>query len=269
MKKLIVILLFSVLILFSFVSAQQWSGVRFPAGTATGIEDVFNGIAESLSPIAVALLGSDSDGILDGDQLFVKVLVFILVLVFINASVKKMPLLQDKSVSAFLVAAIISIIGVRFITTERLIEFIWLPANTFAAAFVAIITFGAFFFLIETFDSRVIRRFSWTTILFIFTYFAISRINDAAVSDTGIVVSWIYLGIALISGILILADRKIHAMLYTGAHNKIVDRSKRIQAINIQGEIDDLYKTLARTVTPADRTAVEAQIATKEATLKT
>ena len=272
MKKLSVVVLLSLLLVssFGFVSAQaNFFGAGRYQSSVNGVDNVVNNIAEFLSPLAVFLLGSDSDGILQGDQLFVKVLVFLLVLTIVLAAARKMPLLQDKPTSSFFVAAIVSIIGVRFITTDRLIEFIWLPANTFAASFVAIAVFATLFFTIEMFDSRVVRRFSWVLILCTFFYFSIDRINNPPPGVEGNGVSWMYLIVALASGVLIFADRQIHAILYTGAHNKIVDRGKRIQAINLQYEIDELYRTLARATTPGERSAVQAQINTKTAALQT
>ena len=83
MKKLSVVVLLSLLLVssFGFVSAQaNFFGAGRYQSSVNGVDNVVNNIAEFLSPLAVFLLGSDSDGILQGDQLFVKVLVFLLVL---------------------------------------------------------------------------------------------------------------------------------------------------------------------------------------------
>ena len=50
---------------------------------------------------------------------------------------------------------------------------------------------------------------------------------------------------------------------------KIVDRGKRIKAVRVMGEIEDLYDDLTRAKTDADRTAVKGEIDAKEKILKT
>lgn len=267
MKKFGVFVFLSLILISGFVSAQS---------VGQSVEGFLNDFSAAISPIARFILGSDSgfgffgesNAVLSGDNLAVKLLVFLLVFIFAAAGVRNIPIFQEKPASSFLVAAIISIIGVRFITTEALVDLIWLPTTTFTVALTSIIPFIIFFFLIEGFDSRVLRKFSWSTYLVIFLYFAISRRDELNVVGGTFSAAWIYLIIAALSGALIFFDRDIHAMFRRQGLEKIKDRSKRLQAIEVASSIDDLYSKLARAKDAGDRRAIEQEIKTKEANLK-
>jgi hypothetical protein len=261
MKKFGVLFVLSLFLVSGFVSAQSFSNP---------IEGVVDGIAGIFSPIARALFGSGQESVLNGEEIFIKFLVFLLVLIFGAAAAKNIPLLKDKPFSSFLVAAIIGVIGVRYVTTPELINTLWLPTSTFAVALTSIIPFALFFFLIEGFDSSVLRKFGWTTYLVIFLYFTITRWPALKVGPGDYAnAALIYLVIAVVSGILIFADRQIHAMFRYRSIKGITDSVKKVQAEKISAEIDDLYVQLSRAKTSAGRAAIEQQISILETNLKT
>lgn len=272
MKKLSVVVLLSLLLVssFGFVSAQGVGSGNTGNKFGTLIVGLFEGLADAIEPVSKYFLGSAPEGDSSAESVAVKFLVFLLVFVFAAAAARRIPLLENNPTSSFLVAAIISILSVRFITTPDLVHLIWLPTTTFAVALTSIIPFVIFFFLIEGFDSSILRKFGWSTYLVIFIFFAVSRSDDLKLGD-GVLqnASAIYFFIALLSGCLILFDSKIHAMFRYQGIKSIRDKTKRIQAVNLSTEIDELYKTLARATSPADRTAIKGMINTKETTLKT
>lgn len=263
MKKFGVLFILSLLLISGFVSAQ--SSVSFNSD----VEGFLNDVSAALSPIAKYFLGSVNDGVLTTEDLFVKFLVFLLVFIFTAAAAKRIPLLEDKPTSAFIVAAIVSIAGVRFITTQEIIATLWLPSSTFAVALSSILPFILFFFLIEGFDSSILRKFGWTTYFVIFGYFTIFRWRDLKFGNQDYwSAAWIYLIISLLSGLLILYDRQFHSMSRRMGISKISDRNKRIQAVGLAAEIDELYVRLTQARTSADRSAIESEIRNKETNLK-
>lgn len=262
MKKLGLFVFLSMLLVSSFVSAQ---------GVSQSVEGFLNDVTSAIYPVARFILGSTGDANVTADLFAVKIFVLILVMVFVAAAVKRMPLLQDRPVSSFIVSVVVAIIGVRFITTPDLINLIWLPTSTLAVALTAIIPFAVFFFVIEGFQSSVLRRAGWTAYSVIYLYFAISRWSDPSLifgtnkSATG---AWIYLIIAGVSLILIFWDREVRIMFRRSSIANITDRHKRIQAVHTQAQIDDLVKELSNASTPADRAAIKTEIAAKQETLK-
>ncbi len=261
MKKLGVFVFLSLLLVSSFVSAQ-------PVGA--NIEQFLNQVSEAIFPVAKYLLGSGETND-TADSLAVKVFAFILVMVFVAAALKNLPLFEDKPVSSFIVSGVVAILGVRFITTPELINLIWLPSTVLTVALTAIIPFAVFFFVIEGFRSTVIRKAGWVAYLVIYVYFAWSRWNDPTLligSSDNTTGAWIYLIIAGISLVCLIFDREIRLLWRHQAIANISDRHKRIQAVHVQGEIDDLIKELGRAQNPQDRTAIRADITQKQQDLR-
>lgn len=261
MKKLGVLFLLSIFLVSSFVSAQGTSNAN--------VESFLNDVSSAIFPVAKYLLGSGETND-TADSLAVKLFAFILVMVFVAAALKNLPLFEDKPVYSFIASSIVAILGVRFITTPELINLIWLPSTVLTVALTAIIPFAVFFFVIEGFRSTVLRKAGWAAYLVIYVYFAVSRWNDSTLligssnSTTG---AWIYLIIAGISGVCLIADREIRLLWRNQSIANISDRHKRIQAIQVQTDIEDLAKKLVNAQNPQDRAAINTELLQKKANL--
>ncbi len=264
-KRVIVFSLLSLIflsLLTGFVSAADISKT-----IQTGLDD----FAAVATPIAAFLVGGFGSA-LTGEELLGKFLVFALVLTIVTLSARQIPLVGDRKGIAFLVALIISMLGVRYITTKEILETVWLPNSVLALTIASLFPFIIFFFFIEGFDSSGIRKIGWTTYLVIFAFLGGTRWDALKITSgpfSGYNAAWIYLIIAVISGLLLIFDKNIRVMFRMREVGKITDRKRRIQAVKVSDEISELYGLLAKATTPADRKAIETDIKAKEAILKT
>src|SRR6185436_11514323 len=85
---------------------------------------------------------------------FIKVLVFILLVGMIGYAVRRVPGIGDKSLLVVLISVIVSLISVRYITSEALVNFIWLPYGVLGIFLASVFPFIIGFFFIESFRSR-------------------------------------------------------------------------------------------------------------------
>lgn len=263
----VIALVFVSLVLVStLVSAQTF---------AQNVESFLDGLARILEPLARFVVGGgDSLTPLSSEQLFVKFIVFFLVLAMVTLAVSRFPLLQGKKFISFVIAFLIAMLGVRFITSDELINTIWLPYGVLAVSISALLPFIIFFFFLEGFDSTLIRKFGWSSFIVFYLGLAFVRWDDFDIVSSGtgweaFNLAWIYAAIAGLGLLLLIFDRGIRAMIRRASVRDIQDRKKRVQAARVLGEIDDLYKDLAKTTDPQSRTAIQAEITNKEATLKT
>src|SRR3989344_4569335 len=154
---------------FPFVSAQQLPPV----------EDVINGIVSSLEGIFTPISSSLFGGGDSNEFLFAKILLAILLFAVINAVVKKVPIFREQKGVAIIVALVISILAVRFISENQLVAGILLPYGTLGVGLTTILPFLIFFYFIH--DSEIGpfgRRVSWFFFILVFLILWYSKGSD-------------------------------------------------------------------------------------------
>ena len=264
MKKLgVVALVFVSLVLLStFVSAQ---------GIAGDIQKVIDKVSEAANPIAKFFVGdidaADLGGLSAGEALFAKVLVFFIVLTIVSLAVRTVPRIGDSKGVSFLVSLLVTMLGVRYITSGSLIKTIWLPSGALGVALAAFLPFVIFFFFMQGFESAVFRKVGWTAFLVIFFGLAVMRWSEFAVTGSfnG---AWLYVIVAGLSLLMFLFDKSIHAMMVVQGLMKVTDANKRIEAANVVNEIDKLRTQLRTTNDTTARNDILKKIGIEEKKIK-
>jgi len=222
-------------------------------------------------PVVRALLGP-VDGVGNfppGEVLFVKLLVFILLIGVIFIAFKRVPQFKDKPNISMLVAVIVSLIAVRYMTVAGLINFIWLPYGVLGVVLSSAIPFIVGFFFVQGFDNSVIRRIFWTAFFVIFAFLGILRWPE--LTTTGAWYSnlaFAYIFIAIISLILILNDRKIHSLIEFSEIESRLSGDRRIRAADVHSEIENLQRRLTQDISSDARREIEKRIKEKKKVLK-
>lgn len=210
-----ILFLFLSIFLISFVSAQSFDQfvegandvIRFLLGDVTGVS-----------------------GAGAGEVLFVKLLVFIVILSIVNLAVQRVPGFAGRTGVSFIIAVAVSMLSVRYITTASLINFIWLPYGVIGVLLSSLFPFLIGFFFIQGFDSSIIRKVGWTGFFVIFIGLGWMRWSDFAAEVWYKNFALIYVVIALISLLLIWFDRDIHAKFLLAAIEK---KGADINALNV------------------------------------
>lgn len=243
MKKLSVVVLLSLFLVSSFVSAQVLESI------ADGAKNFYNTIFE---PFGQFLLGSNTT---DGELFFAKLLLFIMLASIVWYALDKFPPTQGKR--SLIISLIVSILSVRYITPEW-INTIILPYGAFAIAVTALIPLILFFFLVETGlqGHPALRKICWIFAAVVFVGLFFYRINVIPPGKEDFNPAYIYLIATVASVIFLIADETIQRAFTKARYANI----NEIKKIKIEAELVEEYnkysKQLADGVLPESRARV-------------
>lgn len=258
-----------IFILLCSVFLLRLVSAALPASLSYG-EDLADKSLESgpVVDILKILLGDFSSATSPTEYFLIKLLIFVLIFFVVNVAMRKFPQFGDNRIVGAGISLIVSAIAIRFITSEVLINFIWLPYGVLGVFFASFLPFVLGYLFIEQFDSSISRKVAWTSYVVIFIGLAYLRWEDLYLpSDNPLGDVWyanlgmLYLIIAFLSFLLIVFDRSIRGIMFRSSLRNIGDRKKRVHAARISNEIEDLRKELARTTDPGARNTLKNEIA--------
>ena len=273
MKKFGVIVLLSIMLLSLapvFVSAQ---GATTGAGFGASIQNFIDELALGATPIAKLFVGevsaTDLGGLSAGEALFAKVLVFFIVLTIVSLAVRTVPRVGDSRGISFIISLLITMLGVRYITSGALLNAVWLPSGTLAVVLATFLPFIIFFFFMQGFESTIVRKVGW--IAFVVIFFGLAYMRWDVFATTGsnkFNLAWMYVIIAGLSLIALVFDRSIHAMMAIQGLMRVKDDQKRANLIETAKRRRELLEELGRANSPVERANVMKQIKDADKTMK-
>lgn len=206
------------------VSAQTTTGTSAGNSAAKALNDFFS----FLRPIFDNLFGDYQTN----DFLLVKLLVLILLFVVIYMAVSKFPGLGTNKAVVFIVAAVVSILSVRYMTENQLLKGILLPYGVLGMALVTIIPFLIFFFFVHSTKMGGLgRRILWGIFGIVFLALFITRY-----SDIGQIGKYIYLGTTGLILISFIFDRGIHRYFFLQELNLFYKKAQSKSVASLQAE---------------------------------
>ena len=215
-----------------------------------------NGVKAFFGPIFKALLGETTD---EGN-FTAKILVFLLAVVVIAAVLNMVPGFADRMGINIIVSVIVSILGVRFLPAD-IFGALALPSSSLVASLTIGLPFIIYFFLLQRIGSPMVRRAGW--VLFAAVTISLWWINRT--KPFYIIYVFILIGCIIAFWF----DGVLHRFLGSARRERRVAGITRSQENRIITEIKDAQKALATATTPADRTAIKAEIESLKAALKT
>jgi len=227
-----------------------------------------------LNPILKWVLGASDTG----ELLLIKLLVFILMIAMALIAVGKVEIFEERTTIKWIIAAIIGVLGARFLTTAALVNFVWLPYGILGILLASILPFIIYFYFIESFDSPVVRKVGWVAFGVIYFVLGLSRWDQLAWSSVkthevnlfwvnlfNVTTTthawwqnfgWIYILIAVLSIVAILADKRIRGIYLMGLMTKRMSEQNQRRASQIVTEINYLESRLPHAADDAARTAI-------------
>ncbi len=206
---------------------------------AQSFDEVRRAVSDAATPILSFALGNVSE-----ELLFIKFLVFILLIVIIRFALIRMPGFEDKWTLAGVISVIVSLIAVRYITTDALVSFIWLPYGILGVALSTFLPLLIFFFFIESINSRAMRVIGWAAFIVIYIGLAIMRWDDFARGES-FNLAWFYVFIAVISGIILIFERSIRIRVMLGMIRRGEDTHSLVLKSELQEELRKINTVLA------------------------
>lgn len=193
MKKsgLLLASLLSLILASTFAAAQVELPTPSPGEVATGFIKFITGDLSSLG------LGLQP-------WILSKFLLIILLTVVLSKPAKQL-VGEDREGIAFLVSALVAILGTNFLATEQIVTAVLLPYGAFAVAMSVMIPLVLAFYFIEDLNHSVLRRIGWSVMFTGYIGLYWLRLGDLGWGPL-----WIYLGGALISLALIVMDGTVN-----------------------------------------------------------
>ncbi|MDO8459617.1 MAG: hypothetical protein Q7S74_00770 [Nanoarchaeota archaeon] len=219
------------------------------AGFNSQVDSFLSDAIDTVKPIFQYTLGADG---LDSSLFFVKVLLFFVMLAVLYIAVDKVPGISDRPVVTWIITIIVAILGTRFLTTVALVNLVWLPSGVVGIALTTLLPFIIYFFFVESFDSRIIRRVGWIFFVVLFMGLAISRWSDLA-NGSSFNLGWIYVITAGLSLLSFVFDRTIHAKFLMMA---IEQKGAELNALGVSRLQTDIQNWRQVITNPASTPAV-------------
>ncbi len=187
------------LTLLPFVSAYTSFG-----DVGSFVQNVIQSIQQIGTPIFSSLFGSYSSD----EFLFSKILLFILLFVVIKVGVKATPKLGERNFVVNIIALVVSLFAVRYISENQLTQGILLPYGTLGVALVTLLPFVIYFFFVEkSVTTSTGRKIAWMLFIIIF---AVLWFNRATSSEGLPVVSnYLYMSVVLLGVFLFFFDKGV------------------------------------------------------------
>lgn len=227
----------SLVFLFALVLVSQFSVVS-ASSLSQGLDD----FAYNAEPVVRLFLG-DVSGVSNytsSELLFIKLLVFLLLIAIINMTLKQMPFkLAENKKLGILISVVVSLLAVRFLTEDALVSFVWLPYGMLGIFLTSTLPLLILFFFLQGFNSGIIRRFGWIVFSVIFLVLALVRWDDLQLTSSSFNLAWIYLAAAGIGLGILFYDRDIHAKFVSSQWAHVRDQAKLL-------EIGEIQENLAR-----------------------
>lgn len=230
-----------------FVSASSGSFDGFLSGMQDGIRLVLGDISVSGASLS--------------EVFFIKLLVFFLLVAIINFVLLRVPTFKGNTGICLLISVIVSLIAVRYMTTESLINFIWLPYGWLGVVLSVLLPFIIAFYFIESFDSAVIRKVGWVVMLVIFAGLGLMRWDTLSTGGEWYQnLAWLYVIIAVLSAIIFLFDKEIRVLMLMSSLNSVEDVNKRAEAARVTAQIEQDRAVLSQVSDPNAMRAIEERI---------
>jgi hypothetical protein len=240
--------LFSLVLFSSLVSAQS---------------DVFRTILEVVistinaaivvfGPFLVVVIGDYGNG----EFFFAKILLLFLLFIVINAVLRQARIFESSPSTIKIIAAIVSILAIRFISDSQLVRGILLPYGALGVAITTIMPFLVFFYFVYFSGMAGFgRRISWVIFGIVFTVFWASRTYGGLPAEF----NWIF-GLTTVAIILALIfDRGIKSYFHSHEMDSFKRGAAQKSIVKLQAEYLNILHV---DTTDADRRrrAIERQL---------
>ena len=267
MKVLSILLvsLFFVSLVVGIVAAQSGGAAQSSDALAISeqISNFIKGgidiIQKSGNPIFSALLGE----IEQSEDLFIKILLFLLVMLIVYAVLDTMSFFNTKPSITWLIAIIISIFGIRFVPVG-LIKTMTYPASALALVILLGLPFLLFFWIIQRVSNSFVRRAGWAVFAAIIAFLWFYNIDNPATAGF----QWIYLFVLIACGVAFGFDAILQKWLGKAKAERIITAYESREINRIKAQLADLDTTLSHATSAEERKQIQGQIKELKENLK-
>jgi hypothetical protein len=232
------------------------AGFALAANVGDGLPNIIEQIRSFFKPILMALFGEEFGEV----YLFEKLLFALMIIAASYMALDRVDTIRNNSFVLWTLCISVTILAVRFIAQENIIQFLLMPQGIFGIAMITVIPLALFFWFVEFglegARARVIRKVSWAVFAAVFIIlwykqFYLPSQTGMGFSNVGSSIlnlgSWggewgyMYLIAAAIAGILLFADGTIQGAMHKSKMNTHVEAIKERQIAMIKKKMEDAH----------------------------
>jgi hypothetical protein len=184
---------FSIFLLILFLGVVS----AYPSFSYSSVEDLTSRVIDFMSSIFSIFVGGE------GDYLFERILLFIVVFCIINVVLNKVQIFKGKTGVIAVLSLTVSLLSTRFLSDYLIVLNIIVPYNVLGIVLTAVLPLIIFFVFVMSFESNVLRKVLWIMFMIIFIGVWYSRYDSLGE------LSWIYFFTGVIALIFLFADGTI------------------------------------------------------------
>ncbi len=216
------------LLLFLTLAISISGAYAFTLNLAQGMTQVIQWITDFFGTLFTALLGGN------GDFLFERIMLFIIILAFTKTVLSEVPAFKDKNKAAvWIISIVVSLLAARLGFATEYLRTIFLPYTALGIVISAVVPFVIYFYFVGSFKNRTLRKILWIFFAVVFMALWLSRSDEVG----GL--SWIYFWAAVIALIFFFFDGTIRRAIIRGEYAELGRAAKDQQLINVRS---DLYQ---------------------------
>jgi hypothetical protein len=152
-----------------------------------------------------------------------------------------------------LVAVVLSILVVRFMTTPDMINLLWLPTTVVGVAMAAILPFMIFFFFLQGIDEKMFRKVGWYVISVL--YFGLGYMRWDSLGSAG----WIYVACGVGALVIAYYDERLRKKLILSRMTSTATTADFRNYGRLTRERRELQETMSEIEDPADGAYTKAK----------
>ncbi|OIO40974.1 hypothetical protein AUJ62_03610 [Candidatus Pacearchaeota archaeon CG1_02_32_21] len=264
-------LLIGFLVIFSIFSALMVS-----AQTSNVLVNNIDQILKSLEPLVKYIVGDITDSTSTtkaSEILFIKVLFLIILIAIIYRAVERTPTIGENKAVSWVITIIASLLAVRLITTDALVNFLWTPTGVLGVALITILPFIIFFFFIEGFNEPLIRKTGWMVFAVIYFLMGLLRWNELKLNPTNygtianipifgggsynwlpwiLNLSWVYMIIGILAVLIFIYDSRVRSKINKAKIESELLESNSLLKVQKRERLQELEEGIANATTRGD-----------------
>jgi hypothetical protein len=218
---------FSLILLSSLVLAAVPISLLAPNLPMASPGDLLKSVIQWIAQTAGWVLG----GADLGDVIFSKLLLFILLVAVLYPAAKKIPAISENTAASMIVAVIVSVLGLQFITQD-IIKAVLLPYGTLAIAVATMIPLFLYAYFVEGIQIGWIRKVAWC--LALATFLGLWTIRYY---ELGVIATYFYGAAALMCGILLVFDGTVRRAVVRSKISRGTEIGLNDQLVLAQSEV--------------------------------
>lgn len=246
-----------ILMQFIFVSAQYGPGLS-GINLGDGIRQIIDQIINFITPVFQYLIGDYSGS----EIFFYKILFLIIIFVMIFAILDRVPLFEGYPGITKVIALSVSLIAIRFISENQLVQGIILPYGAIGVAVTTILPF--FIFGYGIYQARlpgIARKIAWMVlgIIFIVLWLYMPELQIGGESGyNNNLINQIYLWTIVAIGSMIVFDKRVAAYFRGLDVKQWENENYQSEVVSLQNQLSDI--TRAAQAGPLSRDQEERRI---------